>query len=342
MYKLARKISDLYGYICVDNCIYANRKGVEHLQELSLNGEVLWQSKEKEIGQYYVNEDVIIFNLYNDSEDQNFDDLFIYNRNTKKIIFKGRVELYLFAYQRYEGNILYDINENNIILFDISRGKVLEKKEVVTIGRTVVITEEYLIKLKKSYIYVYKKNDFSLFWQKDIRDFFNKEDSKDNQLRIQEVYVYKDNFVVVSSFGVLCLSQQDGSLLWKTNYYACTMEIVGQFGYVCTGLSLYRINLEDGETYNYGREYAQLPDFEYEGKTYWAAGNRVVYHEGLLWYLAYDSGDSFVIAINLENAEYQWIHKIDTYEKVDKIQFYQDKMFVSDSGGNLFIYEEMK
>lgn len=171
MYKLARKISDLYGYICVDNCIYANRKGVEHLQELSLNGEVLWQSKEKEIGQYYVNEDVIIFNLYNDSEDQNFDDLFIYNRNTKKVIFKGRVELYLFAYQRYEGNILYDINENNIILFDISRGKVLEKKEVVTIGRTVVITEEYLIKLK-NHIYMYIKKMISLFFGKKIYETF--------------------------------------------------------------------------------------------------------------------------------------------------------------------------
>ncbi|MFK8266594.1 hypothetical protein [Capnocytophaga cynodegmi] len=117
------------------------------------------------------------------------------------------------------------------------------------------------------------------------------------------------------------------------------MEVVGNFGYVCTGGSLYRVNLDNGEMYDYGREYADLPDFEYEGKSYWAAGHNVVYNEGLLWYLVYDAGDSFVIAIDPEMANYQWIHKIDTYEKADKIEFHDDKMFISDTGGNLFIYQ---
>lgn len=96
-------------------------------------------------------------------------------------------------------------------------------------------------------------NDFSLLWQKNIRDFFNKEDSKNNQLRIQEIYTYKENFIVVSTFGILSLNQQDGSLVWKTDSYARTMEIVGNFGYVCTGGSLYRINLDNGEMYDYNR-----------------------------------------------------------------------------------------
>lgn len=76
------------------------------------------------------------------------------------------------------------------------------------------------------------------------------------------------------------------------------MEIVGNFGYVCTSICLYRINLDNGEMYDYGRQYARLPDFEYEGKSYWASGHRVVFHDGLLWYLVYDYGDSFVIAIH--------------------------------------------
>lgn len=181
--------------------------------------------------------------------------------------------------------------------------------------------------------------DFSLLWQKNIRDFFNKEDSKNNQLRIQEIYTYKDNFIVVSTFGILSLNPQDGLLIWKTESYARTMEVVGNFGYVCTGGSLYRVNLDNGEMYDYDREYADLPDFEYEGKSYWAAGHRVVYNEGLLWYLVYDAGDSFVIAIDPETANYQWIHKIDTYEKADKIEFHDDKMFISDTDGNLFIYQ---
>ncbi|MFK8308386.1 hypothetical protein ACI76O_11850, partial [Capnocytophaga cynodegmi] len=72
------------------------------------------------------------------------------------------------------------------------------------------------------------------------------------------------------------------------------MEVIGNFGYVCTSLSLYRVNLDNGEMYDYDRKYSRLPDFEYEGKTYWAAGHNVVYNEGLLWYLVYDAGDSFV------------------------------------------------
>lgn len=227
--------------------------------------------------------------------------------------------------------------EVEFYLLEIEKFKILQKIKFE--GEIALLTELGVV-ISYTNDTLYKYSDFSLLWQKDLNDYFLKD--TETEVEVKEVYLYENSLIVVTKAGVVRLNIETGELIWKTNYYACTMEIVGQFGYVCTGLSLYRINLEDGETYNYGREYAQLPDFEYEGKTYWAAGNRVVYHEGLLWYLAYDSGDSFVIAINLENAEYQWIHKIDTYEKVDKIQFYQDKMFVSDSGGNLFIYEEMK
>ena len=118
------------------------------------------------------------------------------------------------------------------------------------------------------------------------------------------------------------------------------MEIVGHYGYVCTSLSFYRVDLDTGESYDYDREYAALPDFEYNGKNYWPAGHRVVYHKGLLWYRVYSSGESFILAIDPETGEYKWIHKVDTYEKVMDIKFYDDKMFVTDTGYNLFIYEE--
>ncbi|MEB3005997.1 hypothetical protein VJJ03_11450, partial [Capnocytophaga sp. G2] len=150
----------------------------------------------------------------------------------------------------------------------------------------------------------------------------------------------KDTFIIIARVGIVCLSQKDGSLIWKCNYYARTMEIVGHYGYVCTSLSFYRVDLDTGESYDYDREYAALPDFKYNGKNYLPAGHRVVYHKGLLWYRVYSSGDSFIIAIDPETANYQWIHKVDTYEKVNDIKFHDDKMFVTDTGYNLFIYEE--
>ena len=181
-----------------------------------------------------------------------------------------------------------------------------------------------------------KKNDFSLLWQQNIQDFFPGEED----LSILEIYSYKDTFIIIARVGIVCLSQKDGSLIWKCNYYARTMEIVGHYGYVCTGLSLYWVNLDTGEKHGYGRKYDRLPDFEYNGKNHWPSGHRVVYHKGLLWYRVYSSGESFIIAIDPETANYQWIHKVETYEKVMDIKFYDDRMFVTDTGYNLFIYEE--
>ena len=196
-----------------------------------------------------------------------------------------------------------------------------------------------LICSTEDFLFLYK--DFSLLWQKEMRDFFNnEEDSENNQLQIQEIYAYKDTFIVVTTFGTVCLKQVDGSLIWKTDSYARTMEIVGNIGYVCTSLSLYKINLDTGEESGYGWIHDRLPDFEYGDRSYWPAGHRVVYHNGFLWYLVYDAGDSFIIAINPETGDYEWIHKVDTYEKADEIQFYEDKMFVLDTGGYLHIYEK--
>ena len=198
------------------------------------------------------------------------------------------------------------------------------------------MTEEYVDKKYDPYIYIYVKSDYSLLRQQNIQDFFPGEE----ELSILEIYSYKDTFIIIARVGIVCLSQKDGSLIWKCNYYARTMEIVGHYGYVCTSLSFYRVDLDTGEKYGYGRKYDRLPDFEYNGKNHWPAGHRVVYHKGLLWYIVYSSGESFIIAIDPETANYQWIHKVDTYEKVMDIKFYDDKMFVTDTGYNLFIYEE--
>ena len=251
------------------------------------------------------------------------------------MIFRGEIELNI-SYIFFNKNILNSNTNENIIVFDILKGKILKKIDKPTIGVTLLMTEEYVVKKYDPYIYIYVKSDYSLLRQQDIQDFFPGKE----ELSILEIYSYKDTFIIIARVGIVCLSQKDGSLIWKCNYYARTMEIVGHYGYVCTSLSFYRVDLDNGEKYGYGRKYDRLPDFEYNGKNYWPAGHRVVYHKGLLWYIVYSSGESFIIAIDPETANYQWIHKVETYEKVMDIKFYDDKMFVTDTGYNLFIYEE--
>ena len=335
MYKQVKKIEELYDYFYIDGKIYAKMEENCRLKELSLTGEVLWESEETEIRYNYVNNNVIIFNLESLEDKYTYDRTFIYDRRRKTLIFRGEIELNI-SYIFFNKNILNSNTNENIIVFDILKGEILNKIDKPTIGVTLLMTEEYVVKKYDPYIYIYVKSDYSLLRQQDIQDFFPGKE----ELSILEIYSYKDTFIIIARVGIVCLSQKDGSLIWKCNYYARTMEIVGHYGYVCTSLSFYRVDLDTGESYDYDREYAALPDFEYNGKNHWPSGHRVVYHKGLLWYSVYSSGESFIIAIDPETANYQWIHKVETYEKVMDIKFYDDKMFVTDTGYNLFIYEE--
>ena len=335
MYRQIEKWENIFSYFYIDGKIYVKTEENCILKELSLTGEVLWESEETEIRYYYVNNDVIIFNLESLEDKYTYDRTFIYDRRRKTLIFRGEIELNI-SYIFFNKNILNSNTNENIIVFDILKGEILNKIDKPTIGVTLLMTEEYVVKKYDPYIYIYVKSDYSLLRQQNIQDFFPGEE----ELSILEIYSYKDTFIIIARVGIVCLSQKDGSLIWKCNYYARTMEIVGHYGYVCTSLSFYRVDLDTGEKYGYGRKYDRLPDFEYNGKNHWPAGHRVVYHKGLLWYIVYSSGESFIIAIDPETANYQWIHKVETYEKVMDIKFYDDKMFVTDTGYNLFIYEE--
>ena len=336
MYRQVKKINDIGRYIYIDGLIYGIKEEEEkrYFQELSLGGKVLWQSKENNVYDYYANEEVIIFNLKNTVGTSK--DVLIYDRKTKKIIFKGEIELYLFSSRFYDKNILYNINKNRVLTFDILKGGILQEKEMPLKGITAFFTYDYIVRYDDIYIYIYVKNDYSLLRQQNIQDFFPKEE----EIEIYSVHPYKNTFIVIAKMGIVCLSQKDGSLIWKCDHYARTMEIVGHYGYVCTSLSFYRVDLDTGEFYNYNRKYSRLPDFEYNGETYWPAGYRVVYHKGLLWYEVFISGYAFILAIDPETGKYKWIHKVETYERVMDIKFYDDKMFLLDSGNTLFIYEE--
>ena len=335
MYRQIEKWENIFSYFYIDGKIYVKTEENCILKELSLTGEVLWESEETKVRYYYVNNDVIIFNLESLEDKYTYNRTFIYDRRKKTLIFRGEIELNI-SYIFLVKNILNSNTNENIIVFDILKGKILNKIDKPTIGVTLLVTEKYVIKKYDPYIYIYVKSDYSLLRQQNIQDFFPEE-----EIEIYSVHPYKNTFIVIAKMGIVCLSQKDGSLIWKCDHYARTMEIVDHYGYVCTSLSFYRIDLDTGECFFYNREYARLPDFEYNGETYYPSGHKVVYHNGLLWYDVYTSKHPFIIAIDPETATYQWIYEIkDTYEDIEEIRFYDNKMFVTDTGNNLFIYEE--
>ena len=332
MYKKISSLQKTNGLYLLDNKLYTFLNNKELLGEFSLQGEMLWSVESFPIYyRYHIDSNRIIF--YEDREEEN---LVILDRKTKEVIYKNKIKLNITDDKCYIDNILYSFIDDRLIVYDLEKFSIIENREDTVEGIIFIPINKFIVSRYSTSIYIYIKNNLSLLWQQDIQDFFPGEE----ELSILEIYSYKDTFIIIARVGIVCLSQKNGSLIWKCDYYARTMEIVGHYGYVCTSLSFYRVDLDTGESYDYDREYAALPDFEYNGKNHWPSGHRVVYHKGLLWYRVYSSGESFIIAIDPETANYQWIHKVETYEKVMDIKFYDDKMFVTDTGYNLFIYEE--
>ena len=150
MYRQVKKFKDIGGYFYVEGLIYDIKegenedKGKRYFQELSLKGEVLWQSEESNVYSYHVNQEVIIFNLKNTEGTSK--DLLIYDRKTKKIIFKGEIELYLFSSRFYDKNILYNINKDRVLTFDILKGGILQEKEISLKGITAFFTYDYIVR----------------------------------------------------------------------------------------------------------------------------------------------------------------------------------------------------
>ena len=333
MYKKISSLQKTNGLYLLDNKLYTFLNNKELLGEFSLQGEMLWSVESFPIYyRYHIDSNRIIF--YEDREEEN---LVILDRKTKEVIYKNKIKLNITDDKCYIDNILYSFIDDRLIVYDLEKFSIIENREDTVEGIIFIPINKFIVSRYSTSIYIYIKNNLSLLWQQDIQDFFPGEE----ELSILEIYSYKDTFIIIARVGIVCLSQKDGSLIWKCDYYARTMEIVGHYGYVCTSLSFYRVDLDTGESYDYDREYAALPDFEYNGENHWPSGHRVVYHKGLLWYDVHTSKHPFIIAIDPETATYQWIYQIkDTYEDIEEIRFYDNKMFVTDTGNNLFIYEE--
>ena len=333
MYKKISSLQKTNGLYLLDNKLYTFLNNKELLGEFSLQGEMLWSVESFPIYyRYHIDSNRIIF--YEDREEEN---LVILDRKTKEVIYKNKIKLNITDDKCYIDNILYSFIDDRLIVYDLEKFSIIENREDTVEGIIFIPINKFIVSRYSTSIYIYIKNDLSLLWQQNIQDFFPGEE----ELSILEIYSYKDTFIIIARVGIVCLSQKDGSLIWKCNYYARTMEIVGHYGYVCTSLSFYRVDLDTGESYDYDREYATLPDFKYNEKNYLPAGHRVVYHKELLWYDVHTSKHPFIIAIDPETGNYQWIHEITSSNRyIENIKFYDDKMFVTDTDNNLFIYEE--
>ena len=229
MYKKISSLQKTNGLYLLDNKLYTFLNNKELLGEFSLQGEMLWSVESFPIYyRYHIDSNRIIF--YEDREEEN---LVILDRKTKEVIYKNKIKLNITDDKCYIDNILYSFIDDRLIVYDLEKFSIIENREDTVEGIIFIPINKFIVSRYSTSIYIYIKNDLSLLWQQNIQDFFPGKE----ELSILEIYSYKDTFIIIARVGIVCLSQKDGSLIWKCDYYARTMEIVGHYGYVCTSLS---------------------------------------------------------------------------------------------------------
>ena len=337
MYKQIKKIEDvLRSPSFVNDFMILNSRKIRNTIAFK-DLKKLWATNEKDFSSIIIGNEILTANLK------------IYNLKAE-VVYK-HVEYFKYHIEFLERKNYLSIWKT----IDEMKDKVFY--HVFDIQKLIFIKEDIVSKMPKffvnQYSFVCQNNEaeISLFnfitqneiWQRDLSEYFNYHNNgKDISGQIKQVKKYNESIIVVSDGGIVSLSIHNGEIEWILKTYASTMEIVGHVGYVCTGLSLYKINLDNGEMSGYGWENNRLPDFEWSGKYFWPAGYEVVYNEGLLWYSVYISGHSFLLAINPHDGHYEWIHQVETTEKTDSPKFHENRMFLHDTGGVLHIYEKNK
>lgn len=340
MYKIIKKISNVYGDFLPNNLgLFIRLSDKNHNLNLQLLSdefcEVFTFLEEKNLG-FHIKGDVLIYNSSKDKKTYG-----VNLKNFQKIYSIDEILYDLFVKtDSIFGEYYYNISEiDNNYIYDLLSGevnKIFEDKKIE--GFICAINNDFIITKKETYIlFCYDKSSLNMHWQLNINAIFNTETDSE----IKQIKIYNDAIIIASNKGISSIDIGTGSINWVTKTYAITIEIVENTGYVCTNSALYKINLDTGIISDYdGWKYGALPDIRYKEKNYTAFGYEVVFHEGLLWYRVFASGESFIIAINPHDGYYEWVHHLEGADKIDSIKFYENRMYLLDNSGVLFVYEK--
>lgn len=155
---------------------------------------------------------------------------------------------------------------------------------------------------------------------------------------IDQVYVVNELVIVVAKVFILAYDFNSGDLLWKHefDYRPNALAIHGTEGFILVGAQYAIIDLTSGKVIYE----LKLDDFEFRGHKLQFDGYGRLYHEGLIWCCIQTSGYHFVAALYPENGEVVWLENVNTPHSIKSPVFYEDRMYILDSGGTLHIYEK--
>lgn len=176
-----------------------------------------------------------------------------------------------------------------------------------------------------------------IVWQLNVPHLLNNDINLKAPISFIEVDKLKNRAYIICLESILCLTL-DGKILWITDikFKSSQIHIRNNEGYIITSDNFVKLDLETGKI-NISKKIGHI---SFQSKKLSFQGHSPQIFDGLLWCTLQTSGYSFIAALEPESGNLEWLQNVPTSNFINAPRFYRNKMYVLDTGGDLFIYKK--
>lgn len=241
-------------------------------------------------------------------------------------------------------------DEPVIFKFDLSKND-LSGVFPSLLGIRTIIDDIFYLSVQKKRILTKRiiEND-SVKWQFDITQFGTYKENKvfadqkpeEKQREIYRVYYHNNKVIVTLSRAIIALDSDNGKLLWKIDFEGhdpFNLVFDGNIGYNGR-IDYYIIDVEKGKVILKSR-FDENIEIEGDHIRCVTSGSGLVLHQGFLWCVFGENKKCYLARINPENGRLLDAMTLETRApSTNPPAFDENRMYILDQDGELFIYEE--
>lgn len=170
-------------------------------------------------------------------------------------------------------------------------------------------------------------------WKVNLHELASQEDKKTS---IDAIHVANNSLVILFGHSVVCLSFA-GTLKWiaQLTFRPVFIDLNGNRGMCVSFNNFCTIDLETGEVVTS----TKIEHIEWKGRTLPFNGSHPQSRNGQLWCTIQTSGYNFIAALNQGTGAVEWVQHVETPHFISPPKFHKDNLYILDTGGNLFVYE---
>lgn len=260
-----------------------------------------------------------------------------------------------FLVDPYRLNIYYVMAYDHMSIYDRQTGRLLKKNNAIDGAIYEVLENGFIVDDFNGCCLLYDKETLNVVWKYSFEENFSKEPGwKDCVPSFMQCWQWKDKIIVSTHWGTVCLSQKEGSEIWKNEFPIKFIDLTNSYRIENENLTLcvssyrpYYICLEDGVIYCNTVFSLSEPDNDFElldnGERYkFEKVQDIIFHDSLYWFHSVNTctDKETIVAIDFVNGKYEHIIPTDLsrYDMIIGLTFFKDKMLIA-TGGEMLIYE---